>query len=134
MRAYNWITDQVFKDLAPAGTPAYYAEINRQVAEIPAGSDNLLATHWLAGELAPLAKSAKGVFLNLTASHDRRHMVRAVMESICYTHRRHVEELSSRHGLELTEVAAVGEQGDHRPVAAVGHHLRQQRERTPDIR
>jgi xylulokinase len=108
MRAYNWINDQVFKDLAPAGTPAYYAEINRQVAEIPAGSDNLLATHWLAGELAPLAKSAKGVFLNLTASHDRRHMVRAVMESICYTHRRHVEELSSRHGLELTEVVAVG--------------------------
>lgn len=108
MRAYNWITDQVFKDLSPVGTPAYHAEINRQVAEVPAGSENLLATHWLVGELPPLAKSAKGAFINLTANHDRRHMVRAVLESICYTHRRSVEQLSGQHGLELTEVVAVG--------------------------
>jgi xylulokinase len=108
MRAYNWITDQVFQDLTPQGTPAYYAEINRQIAEISPGSENLLATHWLAGELPPLAKSAKGVFINLTARHDRRHMVRAVMESLCYTHRQSIEQLSGQHGLELTEVAVVG--------------------------
>ncbi|WP_198730448.1 xylulokinase [Mycolicibacterium baixiangningiae] len=108
MRAYNWITDQVYKDLTSPGTPDYYAEINRQVAEISAGSENLLATHWLVGELPPLAKSAKGVFINLTARHDRRHMVRAVMESLCYTHRQYIERLSGQHGLEFTEVVVVG--------------------------
>ncbi|WP_167132965.1 xylulokinase [Paramicrobacterium chengjingii] len=106
--AYDWITNQVYRDLGSMQASEYHCEINRQVAQIPAGSENLLATHWLAGELPPLAKSAKGVFINLTARHDRRHMVRAVMESVCYTHRRVVEKLSEQHGIAPTELVVVG--------------------------
>lgn len=106
--AYDWITNQVYKDLGFMQEIEYHSEIKHQVAQVPAGSERLLATHWLAGELPPLAKSAKGVFINLTARHDRRHMVRAVMESVCYTHRRVVEELNEQHGIALTELVVVG--------------------------
>ena len=44
---------------------------------------------------------ARGAFLGLNASHDRRHMARAVYEGVAFSHRWHLEKLiASRGGRE----------------------------------
>jgi xylulokinase len=62
----------------------------------------------LTGELPPFSKEAKGVYLNLTTVHDRRHMVRAMMESICYSHRMSMEWFESQGRGRLDQIRVVG--------------------------
>ncbi len=106
--AFDWIVDQVYGLEKPRRGDAFLDFVNAQVAEIAPGSENLLATHWLTGELPPFSKNAKGVYLNLTPRHDRRHMVRAMMESICYTHRMSIEWFESQVDRRLDEIRVVG--------------------------
>ncbi|WBU37982.1 xylulokinase [Homoserinibacter sp. YIM 151385] len=106
--AVDWIVEQLYGAEQAHLDDRIHELVNAQIAEIPPGSGNLLATHWLNGELPPLSKSARGVFLGLTTSHDRRHMVRAVMESLCYTHRASIERLEAQTGRRLDEVRVVG--------------------------
>lgn len=62
-----------------------FREVDRQVGEIPAGSCGVFATPWFYGERAPLSGvDARGCYLNLGPNTDRRHMMRALMEGICY--------------------------------------------------
>lgn len=106
--AYDWAVEQLYRAEKEQLGPGVNELVNREVAEIEAGSENLLATHWLSGELPPLGKNAKGLFLNLTGRHDRRHMVRAVMESICYTHRMNYEQYRAAGGKQLSSIRVVG--------------------------
>jgi xylulokinase len=106
--AFDWIVEQVYGLERPKRGNAFLDFVNGQVAEIAPGSGNLLATHWLTGELPPFSKNAKGVYLNLTTVHDRRHMVRAMMESICYSHRMSVEWFESQARGRLDEIRVVG--------------------------
>lgn len=106
--AYEWAVTRLYPEEADRLGPAVHDLVAGEVDDVPPGSLDLLATHWLHGELPPLSKNAKGLFLNLTPQHDRRHMVRAMMESICYAHRLHVEDHSARTGLDLEAVLAVG--------------------------
>ncbi|WP_374999949.1 FGGY-family carbohydrate kinase [Aeromicrobium sp. CTD01-1L150] len=106
--AYDWSIETLYPAEKRELGAQVHDLVSEQVAQIPAGSGNLLATHWLNGELPPLSKSAKGLFLNLTPQHDRRHMVRAMMESICFAHRSSVEQFVSRTGDELPVVLAAG--------------------------
>lgn len=106
--AYDWAIDQLYGAEKRELGQDVHALVNNQVAETAPGADNVLATHWLTGEIPPLAaKNAKGIFLNLTPVHDRRHMVRAVMESIAFSH---------RMGLDRYRDAGVGELGRVRIV------------------
>jgi len=106
--AFDWIVDQVYGPERARRTDGFLEFVDAQVAEIAPGSDNLLATHWLTGELPPFSKNAKGVYLNLTTWHDRRHMVRAMMESICYSHRMSIEWFESQGRRRLDEIRVVG--------------------------
>ncbi|MFB2596982.1 FGGY-family carbohydrate kinase [Herbiconiux sp. P17] len=106
--AYDWIVEQLYGAEKAHLNDEIQDFVNAQVAEVPPGSGNLLATHWLNGELPPLSKNAKGTFINLTTQHDRRHMVRAVMESLCYTHRGSLERLEQQTGEHLAEITVVG--------------------------
>ncbi len=106
--ALDWAVEQFYCAEKKEIGDKIYGIVDAEVDKIPAGSDNLLATHWLNGELAPLAKNAKGVFLNLTPKHGRRHMIRAVMESICYTHRRNLEMLRQNTAECIDSIRVVG--------------------------
>jgi xylulokinase len=106
--AYDWIVEQLYGAEKAHLHDEIQDLVNAQVAEVPPGSANLLATHWLNGELPPLSKNAKGTFINLTTQHDRRHMVRAVMESLCYTHRGSLDRLERQTGVHLAEITVVG--------------------------
>jgi xylulokinase len=106
--AFDWIVEQVYGGERAERGDAFLDYVNEQVAEIAPGAENLLATNWLTVELPPFSKHAKGVFLNLTPVHDRRHMVRAMMESICYSHRLSVEWFESQAHRRLDDIRVVG--------------------------
>lgn len=106
--ALDWVIDQVYRTERSVLGPDIYRFIGNEVSQISPGSDGVIATHWLTGELAPLSKNAKGSFFNLTTNHDRRHMVRAMMESVCFTHRRNISTLQERSNTQLSHIRVVG--------------------------
>jgi xylulokinase len=62
-------------------------------AGVPPGSDGLIFLPYLSGERSPHPDPlARGAFIGLTVSHDRRHMTRAVLEGVAF---------GLRDGLEL---------------------------------
>lgn len=63
-----------------------YDLMTLKAAHVPAGSDGLILLPFFTGERAPHWNSAlRGVFFGLSLSHRRSHMIRAVMEGICYS-------------------------------------------------
>jgi len=84
--ALNWAVEQLYhKEFEEMGG-AVYDFINQDIADIPAGSNGLFVTPWVRGERPPcFSEAARGCFLNLNSTHDRRHMMRALMEGVCYT-------------------------------------------------
>jgi xylulokinase len=107
-RAYDWLIGQFYHSEKISRGQKIIEFVDSEVAQVPAGSLGLIATHWLNGELAPLAKNAKAVFFNITEQHDRRYFARAMLESICYTHRWSLEKFHSVHGRLPDEISVVG--------------------------
>ncbi len=105
---FDWAIEQFYHREKEELGGEIYDRINREIGEILPGSEGLLAAPWLHGERPPLSELAKAAFLNLSAVHDRRHFVRAVLESICYTMRWKLETLRQKSGAELKEIRVVG--------------------------
>lgn len=86
--SFRWIRDK-------------FAETEQRVAEklgfdsykiladyaekVPAGSDGLILLPFFTGERSPHWNAdARGVLFGLTLNHDKRHIIRATLEGICY--------------------------------------------------
>ncbi|MBP3396877.1 MAG: carbohydrate kinase [Clostridia bacterium] len=108
--SFNWAVDRFFAEEKKQMGDGVFAFVDKQLEEIPAGSEGVFATPWFYGERPPLFGSdARGNFLGLGAAHDRRHMTRAVMEGVCYQLRMGVEYQEKTCGYGLPErVRAVG--------------------------
>ena len=62
-----------------------YTELVALAADVPAGSDGLLFLPYLTGERSPHPDPlARGAFVGLTLTHDRRHLTRAVLEGVAF--------------------------------------------------
>ncbi len=62
-----------------------YDLINKEAAEIPAGSDGLIVLPYLMGERTPLWDvNARGVIFGLSLNHTRGHIIKAMMEAVAY--------------------------------------------------
>ena len=86
-----------FRDAVAPGVD--FAELVDAAAEVPAGSDGLLFLPYLSGERSPHPDPlARGAFVGLTVSHDRRHMTRAVLEGVAF---------GLRDGLDLMTAAGL---------------------------
>ena len=80
-----------------AGLP--YAELVEPAAAVPAGSEGLWFLPYLSGERSPHPDPlARGAFVGLTLAHDRRHLVRAVLEGVAF---------GLRDGLDLMVAAGM---------------------------
>ena len=99
--ALKWLTRKIFPGES-------YDDINRMVAERPAGAHGLIFLPYLGGERTPhMDPKAKGVFFGLTMDHDRADMARALMEGIVFGMKdglNTVEEL----GVQCSRVVAAG--------------------------
>ena len=107
--ALNWTIRQFYRREAKELGEGIYDLINEDLADVPPGSGGVLAAPWMFGERPPLfSEAARGTFLNLNSCHDRRHMVKAVMEGVCYTLKMNVENDWERGGMRPTRICAVG--------------------------
>jgi xylulokinase len=72
-----------FRDALAPGVA--YGELADEAGTVPAGSEALWFLPYLSGERSPHPDPlARGAFVGLTVSHDRRHLARAVLEGVAY--------------------------------------------------
>ena len=72
-----------FRDTVAPGEP--FDALVATTAEIPAGSEGLYFLPYLSGERSPHPDPlARGAFVGVNLAHDRRHMLRAVLEGVAF--------------------------------------------------
>ena len=81
----NWAIERFYRQESAQLGDGVFDVVNREMAEIPAGCEGLLATPWFYGERPPVGEKARGTYFGLGSHHDRRHMTRAVIEGLCFT-------------------------------------------------
>lgn len=109
--SYRWIRDElcsVEKVMAERLDTDPYELMGQQAEQAEVGSKGLIYLPYLMGERAPhLDPDAKGVFFGMSASHDRRHMIRSVMEGVSYSLLDCLNILRGM-GVDSTEIRASG--------------------------
>lgn len=94
--------------LGQAGAAPDYAEIDRLVAARLDDEGSLLFAPWLSGERVPVFDDrAKAAFVGLDLSHDKWHLLRALMEGVAYQ-MRWALEYAAAFGEPIGELRAVG--------------------------
>lgn len=85
---FRWVRDQLATAEAEEGRRRGmdpYDYLTSLAAEVPHGSDGLLFLPLLAGERAPYWNAnARGVFFGLSLYHQKKHMIRSVLEGVMY--------------------------------------------------
>ncbi|PZE22886.1 gluconokinase [Paenibacillus xerothermodurans] len=85
---FRWVRDQLATAEAQEGRSRGmdpYDYLTSLAEEVAAGSDGLIFLPLLAGERAPYWNAnARGVFFGLSLYHEKKHMIRAVLEGVMY--------------------------------------------------
>jgi xylulokinase len=85
-----------------------YEILSKEAANAPAGSAGLFFLPYLQGERTPhLDPYARGGWIGLSAIHDRRHLIRAVLEGVAFS-LRDCFSIINEQGLQITQVRATG--------------------------
>jgi xylulokinase len=85
-----------------------YEVLSKEAAGVPAGCDGLVFLPYLQGERTPhLDAYARGGWIGLTASHDRRHLIRSVLEGVAFS-LKDCFNIISEQGLRLEQIRATG--------------------------
>jgi len=85
-----------------------YEILSKEAESAEPGCEGLIFAPYLLGERSPhMDPRARGVFLGLTLSHKRAHMVRAIMEGVVYALRDSLE-IFKRLGAKVDRIIARG--------------------------
>ena len=85
-----------------------YELLAKEAESVPPGSDGLLFLPYLQGERTPhLDPYARGGWIGLTASHDRRYLVRSVLEGVAFS-LKDCFTIIQEQGLHIEQVRATG--------------------------
>src|SRR5438105_3543404 len=85
-----------------------YEILAKEAETAPAGNDGLLFLPYLQGERTPhLDAYARGGWIGLTASHDRRHLIRAVLEGVAFS-LKDCFAIIQEQGLPIDQVRTTG--------------------------
>ena len=77
----RWLRDSILSGYT-------YEELSLLAESVPPGAEGVLFLPYTGGERTPhMDPSATGMFFGLRLGHDRNHLVRAVMEGICFAMR-----------------------------------------------
>ena len=86
--ALQWAVEELFpgvKEKAEKQGRDPHELASELIEEVAAGSDGLVFLPYLMGERAPHWNAdVRGVFFGLTFQHERKHLIRAVMEGVMY--------------------------------------------------
>lgn len=85
-----------------------YELLAKEAVMAPAGSDGLIFLPYLQGERTPhLDAHARGGWIGLTARHDRRHLIRAVLEGVAFS-LKDCFTILREQGLAIEQMRATG--------------------------
>lgn len=85
-----------------------YEFLTQEAENVAPGSDGLIFLPYLQGERTPhLDANARGGWIGLTASHDRRHLVRSVLEGVAFS-LKDCFAIISEQGLRIDQLRATG--------------------------
>jgi xylulokinase len=80
----RWFREQLSAEKA-SGDEAY-KQLCGEAAKAPAGADGVLWAPYLMGERTPhLDPNARAALVGLTANHQRKHVVRAILEGVAFS-------------------------------------------------
>jgi len=109
--SFRWFRDTLGleeRNVARLSGVDTYEILTAQAAQAPAGCEGLLFLPYLTGERTPYPDpNARGSFVGLTLRHDKRHLVRAVLEGVAYSLRDCLELFRSL-AIPTNQVRAVG--------------------------
>lgn len=109
---FRWVRDVLASNEAEKakqrGEDPYDA-LTKMAAEVPAGAEGLLVLPLFMGERAPYWNAnARGVFFGLSMYHHKSHMIRAVLEGICFAVRSVTQALQENISEPIREIRASG--------------------------
>ena len=105
--ALQWYRNQFFSPWSP-GNEHLYELITAEATEVPPGSDGVLLLPHFAGSGCPdFNPRARAAILGLTLAHQRKHISRALLESIAFLLQRNLRLLAEM-GVEITQLVSVG--------------------------
>jgi xylulokinase len=104
--ALSWYREKVA--MSDAGAQDAFAQLLDAAAEVPAGADGVLFLPYLAGERSPhLDPHARAAWAGLSLAHDRRHMLRALVEGVGFAYADCLDRMRSL-GVEPPGVTLTG--------------------------
>ncbi|SDM75267.1 xylulokinase [Acetanaerobacterium elongatum] len=107
----KWFRDNFCEDYITkaeqTGKDPYYL-MDKDAAEVPAGSNRLLYLPYLMGERTPhLDPNCRGVFFGLSAMHKKPELIRAVMEGVSFS-LKDCNDILQEMGSSVNEMIACG--------------------------
>jgi xylulokinase len=94
------------REKAAAAGLSLYAWLDRQAAEVPAGSEGVVLLPYFLGEKTPLHDPyARGTLVGLGLHHRLAHVWRAALEGVIFGFRHHVE-VFAQNGLSVERIFA----------------------------
>ncbi len=108
---YRWFRDQLGhteKALAEILGEDPYNILNREAESSPPGSGGILVLPHFVGAGAPYWNpNSRGVIFGLALGHTRGHLIRAIMEGVCFEIRKNIEIIKEM-GIRVNEMRITG--------------------------
>ncbi|MCR8928891.1 FGGY family carbohydrate kinase [Priestia megaterium] len=109
--AIRWYRDvfcAIEKEVAELSGINAYTLIDREVEQVPPGSEGLIVLPHLQGSGPPDTNNlAKGVFYGVTLAHKKQHFSRGIMEGVTMVLRRMIEATEAL-GIDIKEIISLG--------------------------
>ncbi len=104
----EWALHKLYNEEKKAGI-CIYELMEKEVANIPAGADNLIFTPWFQGERTPITDTTtRSTIFNLGLEHTRGHIMCALLEGIGYNIRWTIENITKDYGIHIKELVVIG--------------------------
>ena len=106
----RWIKNEFYREESKdPKIENVYALMDKKVEEIEPGSKFLIFTPWLYGERAPINDPyVRASFINLSVSHRKEHLLRAVYEGVGYNIRWIVERIEKGFKFKIPSLRIIG--------------------------
>lgn len=86
--ALRWLRDTIYKTADQADMPLEFTEaydgMTALAAEAAPGADGLLFSPHFGGRICPANPDMRGAWIGLSWSHQQKHLIRAMLESVAY--------------------------------------------------
>lgn len=106
----RWFRDQfgfLEKEVERQSDVSAYSLLDKMAEKIPPGSDGLVILPYFMGERTPIwDPAARGVVVGLTLYHTRNHVFRALLESVGYGLKQHID-VAKELGISIKRIVAV---------------------------